>query len=236
MARRKRRRRQRRMIIGGILFFLLLLIGGIVFGVLSHKKAQAQQELLKEGIASLEGGSYEAAIARFDEILAGSKGKVGSFEAEVLSYRGEAEYKQKDYTAALHTFELLVKENGEKEPYQRMLCYIQMELGNYEAALAYGFADAEVYNRMTLQNIEKQDYDTALETVQKGIAACAADNPVMQELTFNQAVIYEEKGDYAKALELFETYLQSYGPDEEAEREVTFLKTRQGGQGTQTGQ
>lgn len=233
MARRKRRRRQRRMIIGGMLLLLLLLIGGVLFGIFSYRAAKERQTLLAEGVASLESGSYEEAIKTFDEILTGSKGKVGTFEAEVLAYRGEAEYKQKDYPAALHTFELLVKEDGEKESYQKMLCYIQTELGNYEAALAYGYADAEVYNRMTLQNMEKQDYDTALENVQKGIAACAPDSPVMKELTFNQAVIYEEKGDFTKALELFEAYLQTYGSDEEAEREVAFLKTRQGSQQVQ---
>lgn len=235
-ARRKRRRRQRRILIGGILLLLLLLLGGILFGIFSFRKAKERQALLEDGVTSMESGSYEAAIAKFDEALSGSKGNVGSFEAEVLSYRGEAEYKQKDYQAALHTYELLVKAEGEKERYQRMLCYIQTELGNYEAALSYGFADAEVYSRMALQNMEQEDYGNALENVRKGIEACAADNPVMQELTFNQAVIYEKKGDFVKALELFEAYIKTYGPDEEASREVTFLKTRQGSSKVQTQQ
>lgn len=224
------------MLIGGFLLLIALMIGGIVFGVSSYQKKKAQQALLAEGIASMDSGNYEAAIAAFDKILGEPKGKVGSFEVEVLTYRGEAEYKQKDYQAAIHTFELLVKEDEAKERYQRMLCFSQMELGNYEAALAYGFADADVYNRMTLQSLEKQDYETALETVEKGIAACAADDPVKQDLAFNQAVVYEKQGDYVKALELFEAYLETYGSDEKVEREVTFLKTRQGGEEQQTGE
>ena len=228
MARRKRRRRQRRMIIGGLALLLILAAAGIFFGFSSYKKGREQQELLKEGVASLDNGNYEEAIGKFDEILTGSKGKVGSFGAEVLTYRGEAEYKKKDYSAALQTFELLVKEDGEKERYQRMLCYSQLELGNYEAALAYGFADALAYSRMALRNIENQEYDLALEYVEKGMAACQAGDPAMQELAYSQAVIYEHKGDFRKALELFEAYLAAYGPDEEAEREVMFLRTRQG--------
>lgn len=228
MARRKRRRRQRRMILGGLAFLLILLVAGIFFGISSYKKGKAREALLEAGIASLDGGSYEEAIGKFDEILAGTKGKVGSFEAEVLTYRGEAEYRKKDYRAALETFELLVKEDGEKERYQRMICLSQLELGNYEAALTYGFADAMVYSKMALRDIENKDYDLALERVQKGLAAGQADDPAMQELAFSQAVIYEQKGDFAKALELFEAYLAAYGPDEKAEREVTFLKTRQG--------
>lgn len=224
------------MIIGGLVLLLILVAAGIFFGFSSYKKGKEQQELLKEGVASLDSGNYEAAIGKFDEILDGSKGKIGSFEAEVLTYRGEAEYKKKDYSAALKTFELLVKEDGEKERYQRMLCYSQLELGNYEAALAYGFADAPVYSRMALRDIENKEYDMALENVQKGMAACQADDPAMQELAYSQAVIYEQKGDFVKALELFEAYLETYGPDEKAEREVLFLKTRQNGESQQADQ
>lgn len=217
------------------MFLLVLLIaGGTIFGIFSYKKGKAQQTLLKEGVASLEGGNYEAAIGTFDEILAGLKGKTGKFEVEVLTYRGEAEYKKKDYNAALETFELLVKEDGEKERYQRMLCYSQMELGNYEAALAYGLADAQVYNRMAVADMEKQDFEVAFEHIDKGIAACAADDPVRRDLAYNQASAYEKSGDFARALELFESYIKTYGADEKVEREVTFLKTRQGG-GTQPG-
>lgn len=229
MARRKRRRRQRRILIGILALLILLIAGGIFFGVSSYKKGKAQQTLLKEGVASLDGGNYGEAVAVFDKILEGSKGKIGSFEAEVLTYRGEAEYKQKDYSAALATFELLMKEDGEKERYRRMICYSQLELGNYEAALAYGFADALAYSRMAVRDIENQEYDKALEHVKKGMAACQADDPAMQELAYSQAVIYENLGDFKKALELFEDYLETYGPDEKVSREVLFLKTRQGG-------
>lgn len=229
MARRRRRRRQRRMVIGGLVLLLVLIAAGIFFGVSSYKKGKAQENLLKEGVASLESGNYGEAIGKFNEILDGSKGKVGSFEAEVLTYRGEAEYKQKDYNAALKTFELLEKEDGGKERYKRMICYSQLELGNYGEALALGYADALAYSRLALRDIENKEYDAALENVQKGIAACEADDPARQELLYSQAVIYEQKGDFAKALELFEAYLEAYGPDEKAEREATFLKTRQGG-------
>lgn len=214
---------------------LILLTAGIVAGVFSYTKGKARQAVMKEGIASLEDGNYEEAIGKFEEILAGSKGNIGSFEAEVLTYRGEAEYKKKDYNAAMHTFELLLKEDGEKERYRRMLCYSQLELGNYEEALAYGFADALAYSRMATRDIQNEEYDAALENVRKGMEACEAGDPAMQELLYSQAVAHEQKGDFVKALELFEAYLTAYGPDEKIQREITFLKTRQGNGGKPEG-
>ena len=50
-----------------------------------------------------------------------------------------------------------------------------------------------------------------------------------EELTFNQAVAWEYKGDYKKALEILESYDQKYTAEEgNAARELAFLKTRQG--------
>lgn len=231
MARRRRKRRQRRMILGGGILLLLLLLAGTIFGITTHKKNKAREALLAEGITAMESGSYEEAIGKFDQAVEGSKGKVGKFEEEVLSYRGEAEYRQKDYEAAVHTFEILIKKDDKKERYKRMACYSQLGLGNYEAALSYGIADAAVYNRMALADIEKGDYDSALAHIEQGKAAEGADGTTLEDLSLNEAVAYEKKSDYAKALELFEAYLEKYGSDENVEREVMFLKTRQGGSG-----
>lgn len=226
MARRRRRIRQRRIIIGTGILLLALMITGIVYGVSSFKKNKAREALRSEGIAAMESGDYEGAIGKLESALADSGKKVGKFEADVLSYRGEAEYRLKDYQAALHTYTLLTEEDGKKEPYLRMLCLIQMELGNYEEALSYGLADARVYNRMAMERIEAKDYDSALAHIEKGIAT--GDQEALRDLSFNQVVAYEGKGDFKKALELLEAYAATYGSDAEVERELTFLRTRQG--------
>lgn len=45
-----------------------------------------------------------------------------------------------------------------------------------------------------------------------------------EELTFNQAVAWEYKGDYKKALEILESYDQKYTAEGNAARELAFLK------------
>lgn len=227
MARRRRRRRQRRILIGIMILILVLVAGGIFLGVSGHKKKKAREAVLQEGIAAMESGDLDGAIVKFDEALTDAKGKIGKFETDVLQRRGDAEYQKGDYEAAKHTFELL-KEDKSQEEYQRMLALCEAKLGNYDAALAYKVCDAWVYNQMALTEIKNKDYDAALGHIEQGIAV--GDETVMQDLSYNQAVAYEDKGDYAKALELFEAYLQKYGSDEKIEREVTFLKSRQGSQ------
>ena len=49
-----------------------------------------------------------------------------------------------------------------------------------------------------------------------------------EELTYNQAVAWEYKGDYKKALEILDGYDQKYTAEGNAARELAFLRTRQG--------
>lgn len=46
------------------------------------------------------------------------------------------------------------------------------------------------------------------------------------ELLYNQAVVYEKKQDFAKALELLLQYSAEFGTNPEVEREIAFLRTR----------
>ena len=68
----------------------------------------AREQFRLDGIAQMEQGDYEGAIASFDEAIAHSDGRVGDFELDVLKYRGEAEYKLGDYPAAAHTYDVLL--------------------------------------------------------------------------------------------------------------------------------
>lgn len=94
----------------------------------------------------------------------------------------------------------------------------------YNQALADGANNTEIYNRMGLCMMDEQNYDQAISCFEKGISAGEGDS--LAELYFNQAVAYEYKGEFSKALELFERYNVTYGPSEQADREIAFLKTR----------
>jgi len=249
IARRKARLRQRRMMIGGILLAVLMPVGGVIYGITGSGKRKEKEAFLEAGIASMENGNYESAITEFEQELELAKGRIGVLEEQVLLYRGEAEYRLQDYAAALHTYETLLKQDKDSDVYKKGAALAMIETGDYEGALALGEVNARVYSRMAKSQIEAGQYDEALASIEMGMAALAQEeagnngksdggktddrtrtdnDDIRAELVFNQAVVWEYKSDYKKALELFEAYVQQYGPDEQADREITFLKTRQG--------
>lgn len=229
--RKRRRRRQRRILLVTLILLILFLIGGAVYGVMRRGREKKKQELLKEGIELLNQGSYEEAVTRLDEALQWSKGKIGEFETNVLLYRADAEFRLRDYDAAQNTYELLSKENEENRDYKKGMARCLVEKGDYDGALALGVIDGYIYNLKAVEQIRAGEYDSALELIEKGKAAGDA----MQDLSFNEAVVWENKGDFAKALELFEAYKAQYGTDENVERELEFLRSRQGNYGRDAG-
>ncbi|MDR1765482.1 MAG: tetratricopeptide repeat protein [Lachnospiraceae bacterium] len=71
----------------------------------------------EDGIAHLQGGDYEQAIVDFDRAISASESIPGQFETDVLCYRAEAEYLAGDYDAAVHTYEILMQIDREKQEY-----------------------------------------------------------------------------------------------------------------------
>lgn len=234
LARRRERLRRRRMVFGGIVLTVLLLVGGIVYGIAGSAKSKEKTGFLEAGITSMEAGNYEAAIVEFEKELELAKGRIGAIEEQTLLYRGEAEYRLGDYAAALHTYETLLEQEPDNADYKKGAALAMIETGDYKGALSLGVINARVYSRMAKNQIETGQYDEALVSVEAGTLALAQEEAVEDheeirgELMFHEAVAWEYKSDFKKALELFEEYVRQYGPDEQAEREIVFLKTRQG--------
>lgn len=215
------------MILGCFVLLLLLAAVGIFLMVRKNRREEQKQEFLTEGIALVESGKYEEAVAKLNEALQWSGDKMGEFEQEVLLYRAGAEYRLRDFDAALKTYETLQAADSENVEYQRGVALCTLEKGDVNGALAMGVIDGYVYNRMAVDQIRARDFDRALDSIDRGKAA--GDPSVMKDLTYNEAVVWENKGDYAKALELFESYVSQYGSDENAQREIDFLKSRVNG-------
>lgn len=212
-----------------VLFIFAAAIGGFL-GIRGLKRSGDQKALRAEAMTAMESGDYNAAITKFDETLTLSGKKVGKFEIDVLQQRAEAEYRLGDYTAALHTWQLLAEKDGEKDIYKEGIVLCLIQTGDYEEALKQGVLESRVYNKMALEQMNNGQYDQALETIARGMQS--QDTSGRADLAYNQAVAYENKGDFAKALELFEAYTAQYGADSNVEREITFLKTRQGSKDT----
>ena len=97
-----------------------------------------------------------------------------------------------------------------------------MEL--YTAAMNAGIQSGKLYNRMGVCELEAENYDQALGFFEKGMKS--GDAEAKGELLYNQAVVYEKKQDFAKALELLLQYSAEFGTNPEVEREIAFLRTR----------
>lgn len=83
---------------------------------------------------------------------------------------------------------------------------------------------ADGYNGLVLCDIEEQDYSAALENVKRGLETAQGDQ--MQDLLFNEVVVYEKSLDFETAQTKAEEYLQLFPDDEKMQREKEFLDTR----------
>jgi tetratricopeptide (TPR) repeat protein len=96
--------------------------------------------------------------------------------------------------------------------------------------------NAELFNRIGMIYFGRKNYDKALPDFEKGISLLPSGGSGTDQnggsektaaaLYFNEASCYEYLGQYKKALEKFEAYEEKYGPDEKAQHEIVFLKTR----------
>ncbi len=222
------------------------------------------------GIEALHAGNYDSAIEAFDQAIHSTGGLVGKFDVDVLKYRAEAEYLSGDCQAAVNTYDILLKIDGERAEYLNMRSVCKAGAGDlagavedykrstqldtekkapgrlkallaagaamekegtpsdamtlYEAAAGEGEQSAELYNRMGLCKMAEEDWDGAIGYFAKGLSM--PEHEQVPELLFNQAAAKEYKGDFKTALDLMQQYVSVHGSDKEAEREITFLKSR----------
>ncbi len=94
----------------------------------------------------------------------------------------------------------------------------------YNSYLSKNAGNAEMYNQLGLCEMTRGDYQKALEAFQAGMQL--ENTTMMQTLSFNEIVAYEYMGDYDRARELIENYLNNYPDDVQAKREYDFLLTR----------
>ena len=81
-------------------------------------------------------------------------------------------------------------------------------------------------NALAAIQIEKGNYDLALEYINQGLSMEKVPNRRM--LLYNQIIACEFTGDFAGAWTAIQEYCENYPTDEAIEREYLFLKNRQG--------
>lgn len=93
----------------------------------------------------------------------------------------------------------------------------------YESAADSGLT-ADLYNRMGLCMMAAGRYDDAVSYFETGMTL--NDEVKMPDLKYNEAAAYEYKGNFEKALELFNDWVSVYGSTPEIEKEIAFLESR----------
>lgn len=154
-------------------------------------------------------------------------------KAEDYCSRGEIYYYMQDYEHARTELAEAVDQGSDDAKLLLGKVYLALKDTANARIMYQEYVDVESkaalgYNGLALCAIGDGDYTAALDYVQKGLRA--AETEELQELMYNEAVIYEKKLDFATALEKFKEYLNLYPNDEAAEREYHFLMSRMGGQ------
>ncbi len=144
--------------------------------------------------------------------------------------KGRLSYYSEEYTRAINYLERA----RSSEPDERLItflceCYKKNGQADY-AIIAYtGYVDdhndAQVCDKLGMCYVEQGDYELALEAFQRG-KEIKENNTCMQELKINEIACYEYMGEYAKAASLLADYIETYGSNEDLEREYAFLSTR----------
>lgn len=177
-------------------------------------------------------GIYEAYEAKgsdagysYLEKIVEKKGESG----EDLYVIGKAYYKLGEEEKAIET----LKKSEEKKEYQATfyLGYLYEQKGDYATAIQYynsykekaGLTFGE-YRTVSECFIKAGDLAAALELNQ--YMRDSAGKAELQDLLFEEIVLYEKSGDYEGARNKAEAYVEEYPEDAEGQKEYQFLLTR----------
>lgn len=159
------------------------------------------------GIDYLDNGNYEEALSYFDEAIKLGKGEVGPTQYELLLYKAECLFMLNRYTEAKEIYETLLKIDKNNSTYKELYNNINTISSLVE------FKDA----------VDNGDIDKA-ENILLSLRELGLEHE--KSVMFNQAVLYEKKGEWKNALNAFNYYLKQYPGDEDATHEVEFINTQ----------
>jgi type IV pilus assembly protein PilF len=170
----------------------------------SAKKRQEAQYLLSEGNLYLNTGKLDLAEDR----LKGALKRIPNMMVAMNSL-GIVYLKKRQFKKARVQFERVVGINPKFYDAYNYLGVVYMELGNYDrakenllrAANAEKYSTPEnAYSNLAMLEIQKKRYDAALRYIEKGLLA----NPNFPPLCNLLGIVYENKGEYKKALIYYE--------------------------------
>ncbi len=187
-----------------IKYAIVLLFSIFILSSCQNKKINQYKSY---GIDYLENNNYEEALSYFDEALKLGDGEVSSTQYELLLYKAECLFMLNRYDEAKKIYETLkvIDKNNKtfNELYNNLSTIVN--LVDFRIAIDNGELDRadEVFLELKSIGLEHE-----------------------KSVMYNQAVLYEKKGEWKNALNAFNYYLKQYPGDENALHEVEFINAQ----------
>ena len=159
------------------------------------------------GLDYLENSNYEEALTYFDEAIKLGGGEVGPTQYELLLYKAECLFMLKRYSEAKEIYTILLSVDKNNRQYRELYNNVSSIVDLVEFKVAIDNND-----------IEKAD-NIFLELRELGLEH-------EKSVMYNQAVLYEKKGEWKNAVNAFNYYLKQYPGDEDALHEIEFISAQ----------
>lgn len=143
---------------------------------------------------------------------------------------GRLSYYMEDYAKAKEYLDSAAASGNGEAIYWQAELYRQMGNEDYAVSLYQSYLAGEnptqqsAFAKVAAYQIQQEDYNGALDTLQAGIAL--GDGGNLKELLGDEIAVYEQMGDFETARLKMESFLESYPDDEAAAREYIFLQSR----------
>ena len=143
--------------------------------------------------------------------------------------RGQVYYYMEDYENAVSELrKAMDQESTEALLLLGMVYTAQQDYVNarsmYQEYIVKTESPAGGYNGLALCDLAQEDYASALTHIQEGILKASPEE--MQNLLFNEIVVYEKQLDFGTALQKTKEYLELFPDDAKAVKELKFLESR----------
>lgn len=181
-------------------------------------------DLMIEAFEELKSAGYEAEGLTFLQTVLDTRAasltdaQKGTLYYYLNNYEDARIYLDSAVTNGNMEMSLLLGRTYEKLGDMNYACVV------YQAYLDANMKNAEVYNNLGICYMTQGKNQEALEAFEAGIAL--GSSGVLQNLTYNRVVAYENLGRFSEAKSFMQEYLTFYPDDTKALREYEFLKTR----------
>lgn len=179
-----------------IIFIIILLFCGCTNSSIN--------EYRNKGIVELNNGNYESALDYFNTAISLGKGNVGKLQYDLIMYKAETLFLLKKYDEAKNIYESLIQIDRRNKTFNEL----------------YNNINSIIYKIDFKKAIDNNDIDAA-ETILENLKKIGTEHEKC--IMYNQAVLYEKKGQWKDALNSFIYYLKMYPDDTNAQYEVDFI-------------